>query len=285
HHRQIQQKQFVKGNTFVSKTTLNRKNDGREEIITVFRAVLSNPLTTCDDLYSVLEDQLKIAEDLLGDKNDYGRGVINRKIIIKKEEKPTDDEILTIPIGKPIHNTKIYIVDSIGNIAPIGIQGEICIAGDAVAHGYFNNEELNKKCFITNPFHKGNYHRLYRTGDLGMYLPDGSIKFLGRIDDQIKIRGRRIECGEVESILCSNAEIADAAVVGRKSEKGMELIAFYVSKHNEVVSLESLREFLKCKIPEYMIPALFIEQKRLPIMPNGKIDKKKLQQIAITQSA
>ncbi len=280
----IQNKQFVKGNSFVSKTTLNRKIGDREEPVVVFRAVLSNPLTTCDDLYSVLEDQLKIAENLLGDRNDYGRGVINRKIIIKKEVSP-HDEILTIPIGKPIYNTKVYIIDSSGNIAPMGIQGEICIAGEAVAQGYLNNPEQSMKCFIRNPYNNAPYDRLYRTGDLGMYLPDGTVKFLGRIDDQIKIRGIRVECGEVESILCSNPSIADSAVIGCNTEKGMKLIAFYVLKNDTVVSSELLGEYLKSKIPQYMIPSLFIEMKLLPVLPNGKIDKKKLKIIAASKVA
>lgn len=276
----IQQKQFVKGNSFVSKTTLKRKtNDIEEEVLTVFRAVLSNPLTTCDDMYSVLEDQLEIAESMLGDRNDYGKGVINRKIMIKKEVIP-HDEILTIPIGKPIYNTKVYIIDSSGNIAPVGIQGEICIAGEAVAQGYINNHEQNTRSFIRNPYHKAPYDHLYRTGDLGMYLPDGTVRYLGRIDDQIKIRGIRIECGEVESVLCSNPDIADAAVIGLKSVKGMELIAFYILKDAAPVSSETLRDFLRSKIPKYMIPTFFIEQNRLPVLTNGKIDKKKLKQIA-----
>jgi len=275
----IQQKQFLKGNSFVSKTTLKRKINDTEEEITVFRAVLSNPLTTCDDLYSVLKDQLEIAESMLGDRNDYGRGVINRKIMIKKEIMP-QDEIQTIPIGKPIYNTKVYIIDSSGNIAPVGIQGEICIAGEAVAQGYLNNQEQNMRSFVRNPYDKSPYDRMYRTGDLGMYLPDGTIRYLGRIDDQIKIRGIRVECGEVESILCSNPAIADAAVIGLKSVKGMELIAFYVLRNNTSVSSEILREFLKSKLPQYMIPTVFIEQKRLPVMTNGKTDKRKLKQIA-----
>jgi putative pyridoxal-dependent aspartate 1-decarboxylase len=275
----IQQKQFVKGNSFVSKTTLKRKINDKEEEITVFRAVLSNPLTTCDDLYSVLEDQLKIAESILGDRNDYGRGVINRKIIVKKEVMP-HDEIQTIPIGKPIHNTKVYIIDSSGNIAPTGIQGEICIAGEPVAQGYLNNHEQNMRSFIKNPYNKPPYDRLYRTGDLGMYLPDGTIKYLGRIDDQIKIRGIRVECGEVESILCSNSDVTDAAVIGLKSVKGMELIAFYVLRDNVSVSSETLREYLKSKLPQYMIPSIFIEQKRFPVLANGKTDKRRLKQIA-----
>jgi len=275
----IQQKQFVKGNSFVSKTTLKRKINGVEEDVTVFRAVLSNPLTTFDDLYSVLEDQLKIAESMLGDRNDYGRGVINRKIIIKKEVMP-HDEILTIPIGKPIYNTKVYIIDSSGNIAPVGIQGEICIAGESVAQGYINNHEQNTRSFIKNPYcDKSPYDRLYRTGDLGMYLQDGTIKYLGRIDDQIKIRGIRVECGEVESILCSNPDITDAAVIGIKTDKGMELIAFYILRNNASASSETLRSFLKSKLPQYMIPSAFIEQKRFPVLPNGKTDKRRLKQI------
>lgn len=276
----IQQKQFVSGNTFVSKTVLVRKNNGCEERITVFRAVLSNPLTTFDDLYCVLEDQLKIAEDLFDERNDYGRGVINGKVMDKKESVPSDEH-MSIPIGKPIYNTKVYIVDSMNHIAPIGIAGEICVAGEAVAYGYLNCDDLNLNRFVKNPFHhKAPYDRLYRTGDLGKYLADGSIMFLGRIDDQIKIRGIRIECGEIESILCSNPEIVDAAVVGNKSLKGMVLTAFYVPSKGVKMTSEILKEYLKCKIPEYMIPYLFIELSSLPVLTNGKIDKKKLKQIA-----
>lgn len=278
----IQKKQFVRGNTFVSKTVLARVVNGKSENVTVFRAVLSNPLTTFDDLFSVLEDQLNIAHDFLSDNNDYGKGIANRKVNIV-HDNISNDEKFTIPIGKPIYNTKVYIVDSSGNIAPIGVSGEICVSGDSVAFGYLNNEELNGSRFITNPFGKDPSERLYRTGDLGKYLPDGTITFLGRIDDQIKIRGIRIECGEIESILCSHRQIRDAAVIGKNSHRGMELVAYIVPEKENEIYIQDLKEFLKSKIPEYMVPSTFIEKSMLPVLPNGKVDKKKLRTAEVPQ--
>lgn len=276
----IQQKQFISGNTFVSKTILKRKIGEVEEDITVFRAVLSNPLTTYDDLYSVLEDQLKLAEILFGERNDYGRGIIKRKLSDKKDN-PQIDDLLTIPIGKPIYNTKVYILDSLNNIAPIGITGEICIAGEPVAYGYLNNDGINSGRFIENPYSKAPYDLLYRTGDLGKFLPDGLIKFLGRIDDQVKIRGIRVECGEIESVLCSDPDVVDAAVIGVKFSRDVELVCFYVAQKGAQLNEDKLRAILKSKIPQYMVPSNFIGLDALPVLPNGKIDKKKLKQVVV----
>ena len=118
-----------------------------------------------------------------------------------------DDNLSSIPIGKPIGNTQVYILDSHLNPVPIGVVGEIYIGGDGVARGYLNRPELTKEKFIANPFSSEPGARLYKTGDLGRYLPDGNIEFLGRIDDQVKVRGFRIEPGEIETVLCQHPEV------------------------------------------------------------------------------
>lgn len=178
-----------------------------------------------------------------------------------------------IPIGAPINNTQIYILDQQQNILPIGVIGEICIGGDGLAHGYINKAELTNEKFIANP-HKAN-SRIYRTGDRGRWLPNGSVEYLGRKDDQVKIRGFRIELGEIENALRLNAKIEDAVVLAKElltSEK--ELVAYLVC--NSELNISELRSELGKKIPAYMIPNHYVNLEQLPLTPNGKLDKKAL---------
>lgn len=175
-----------------------------------------------------------------------------------------------INIGKPIANTQIYILDKSNNILPIGIVGELCIAGDGLARGYYNNDTLTQQKFVANPFR--NSERMYRTGDLAKWLPDGNIEFLGRVDYQLKIRGYRIEPGEIEGCLKEIDTIKECAVVMREDSSGHKyLAAFYVSDKN--VELSKIRNHLSNRLPEYMIPATFIKLDKLPVTQNGKINK------------
>lgn len=179
----------------------------------------------------------------------------------------------TIPIGKPVYNTSAYIVDKYLNPVPAGIQGELLLGGIEVARGYVNNEALTSEKFVDNIFNnrKG---KLYKTGDLVKYGGDGNIYFLGRIDRQVKLRGFRIEPGEIESKLSGHPGIKEASVIVREDKPGNQRLAAYVVvKKNETVSDDDLKNFLRESLPEYMVPNAFVFLEQLPILPNGKIDR------------
>ncbi len=178
-----------------------------------------------------------------------------------------------VPIGKPIDNTKIYIVDKNNRLLPKGIPGELCIAGDGLARGYLNRQELTAEKFVDNPYELGK--RMYKTGDLARWLPDGNIEFLGRIDYQVKIRGFRIELGEIENMLLKHVDIKDAIVVDREDAEGNKYLSAYIVSENEVNSSE-LRKYLRNGLPEYMIPSYFVQLEKMPLTSNGKIDRNAL---------
>jgi amino acid adenylation domain-containing protein len=181
---------------------------------------------------------------------------------------------LTVPIGKPISNTQLYVLDLQLQPVPIGVIGEIFIAGKSLARGYLNHPELTREKFITNPFGKG---VLYQTGDLGRHSPDGNLEFIGRIDNQIKIRGIRIELGEIKSSLNRHPQIENTEIVATgNSKKDQMVIAYYRSKDNQQISPKILRDFLKQKLPGYMIPSAFVYLDRIPLTTSGKIDRNAL---------
>ncbi|MCK4258971.1 MAG: amino acid adenylation domain-containing protein [Halanaerobiales bacterium] len=180
-----------------------------------------------------------------------------------------DLEEKTIPIGKPIYNTKIYILDKYQKLAPIGVLGEICIAGVGIARGYLNRPELTAEKFIPNPFDSS--QKIYKTGDMGRWLPDGNIEFLGRIDNQVKIRGYRIELGEIEHQLLEHEAIKEVTVIDRiDSTQSKYLVAFIVASDD--LSSAELRTYLANKLPEYMIPSYFVTLDQLPLTSSGKVD-------------
>ncbi|NJN12721.1 MAG: amino acid adenylation domain-containing protein [Richelia sp. RM1_1_1] len=182
-----------------------------------------------------------------------------------------------VPIGRPIANTQIYILDSYQQNLPVGVPGEIYIGGLGLAKGYLNYPELTAQKFILNPFCKKPMARLYKTGDLGRYLPDGNIEFLGRIDHQVKIRGFRIELEEIATVLLQNTDILQAVVLAKENNLNEKyLIAYIVIKLEKLLTRDELRGFLKDKLPEYMIPANFIFLAALPVTSNGKIDHQAL---------
>ena len=177
------------------------------------------------------------------------------------------------PIGRPLANVQIHLLDAEGRVVPVGMQGEIHIGGIGVARGYLGRPDLTAQRFRPDPFHPGG--RLYRTGDLGRHRPDGRIDFLGRIDQQVKIRGHRIELGEVEASLLRHAAVAAAVVVARAdSAGGMRLVAYSVAGSGmSAPSAAELRQFLADALPAYMLPSAFVALDRLPVTPNGKIDR------------
>lgn len=178
-----------------------------------------------------------------------------------------------IPIGKPVHNTKIYILNADMQLQPIGVAGELCISGESLSRGYLNRPELNNDKFVLNPFITGD--KIYKTGDLARWLPDGNIEFLGRIDNQVKIRGYRIELGEIESHIANIKGIKNQAVNVYEDKNGEKSICAYYVSHLEV-SASEIRKELSKKLPGYMIPVYYVRLKELPLSPNGKLDRKAL---------
>src|SRR5690606_24688232 len=178
----------------------------------------------------------------------------------------SSDRIDYVPIGKPISNTEIYILDAELKQVPIGAKGEIFIGGFGVASGYLNKEELTQEKFINNPF-KENL-KLYRTGDYGRWLPDGNVEYFGRNDNQVKIWGNRVEIGEIENVILNHESVLDVAVlIIEKEDKENYLIAFIIGS----VSFEvrALRSYLVNSLPGYMVPTQFTIKKSLPVTSNG----------------
>jgi amino acid adenylation domain-containing protein len=189
-----------------------------------------------------------------------------------------------ILIGRPIANTRAYILDARQRVVPIGVSGELCIGGDGVARGYLNHPDLTAQRFMVNPFVKGD--RLYRTGDLARYLSDGSIEFLGRNDHQVKIRGYRVELGEIETQLASHDKVQTAAVLVRM--EGVEekrLVAYVVPCAASSLTAEELRAHLTAALPAYMVPGTFILLESLPLTANGKLDRHALSGMEIADRA
>ncbi len=184
-----------------------------------------------------------------------------------------NEDLRSIPIGRPIGNTQVYVLDRYGNPTPIGVPGELHIGGTGLARNYLNRPELTREKFISSLFSEEPGERLYKTGDLVRYLPDGNIEFLGRRDNQIKIRGFRIELGEIEAILGQYPAVREAIVLVRENErKEKRLIAYIVPDQQQVITSNELRHFMKEKLPEYMIPSDFLLLEAFPITPNGKLD-------------
>jgi len=184
----------------------------------------------------------------------------------------------TVPLGRPISNTEIYILDSHFQPMPVGTAGELYIGGAALGRGYLNQLELTAEKFIANPFAGApGEARLYKTGDRARYLPDGNIEFLGRTDNQVKIRGFRIELGEIESLLAQHPDVGAAVIIAREDTPGdKRLVAYVVPKQEPAPTWSELRRFLFEQVPEYMVPAAFVILEALPLTANGKVDRRSL---------
>ena len=196
---------------------------------------------------------------------------------------PAEGNVDRIPIGRPIDNMRLYVLRD-GRQVPIGETGELCIAGVGLARGYLNNPGLTAEKFTDNPANPG--ERIYRTGDVARWLPDGNVEYLGRDDNQVKIRGLRIELGEIENAIREHPGVADAvAVVRRPSEAVAMIIAYIVCRHE--IDLASLKRRLKEVLPEYMIPNQFEKIDAIPLTPSGKADRKALPEptVSAAQSA
>ncbi|MEH2261609.1 amino acid adenylation domain-containing protein [Nostoc sp.] len=181
------------------------------------------------------------------------------------------------PIGQPIANTQIYILDKYLQAVPVGVAGELYIGGVCLARGYLSRKELTLEKFISNPFDETGGSRLYKTGDLARYLSDSNIEYLGRIDNQVKIRGFRIELGEVEALLSQHGDVQASCVIAREDTPGNKRLVAYVVAHQDYPpTISELRQFLKAKLPEYMVPNAFVMLESLPLTPSGKVDRRAL---------
>ncbi len=182
-----------------------------------------------------------------------------------------------VPIGRPISNTQTYVLDEQMNLSPTGVAGELYLGGVGLARGYWHRCELTAEKFVPDPFGSEAGGRLYRTGDWARWRPNGSLEYIGRRDEQVKLRGNRIELGEIETALRLHPKIQDAAVIISQDAAGEKRIAAYlVSNEDQVPSQAQLRKYLADKMPEYMIPAVFIPLAELPLSPNGKLDRRRL---------
>ncbi|PBP69979.1 non-ribosomal peptide synthetase, partial [Pseudomonas syringae] len=181
-------------------------------------------------------------------------------------------------IGRPIANTQVYLLDAHGQPVPIGVSGEIYIGGAGVARGYLNRPELTAERFLDDPFSAETAARMYRTGDLGRWLADGNIEYLGRNDDQVKLRGVRIELGEIEAQLKQIADIRDAVVIAQEDTPGEKrLTAYYTMQEAaQAMTAQTLRAALQARLPEYMVPAAYVKVSEWPLTPNGKLDRRAL---------
>lgn len=182
-----------------------------------------------------------------------------------------------VTIGRPLDNTRVYILDEALHPVPVGVAGELCIAGIGLARGYLNRADLTASSFVPDPFSREPGARLYRTGDRACWREDGTIEFRGRLDDQVKIRGYRIEPGEIEAALRRHESVGDAAVVPRTLREGdRHLIAYVVAANGERLERDALRTALRRTLPEYMIPSMFVELDAMPLTANGKLDRQAL---------
>jgi amino acid adenylation domain-containing protein/non-ribosomal peptide synthase protein (TIGR01720 family) len=186
----------------------------------------------------------------------------------------------SVPIGKPIANTIIYLLDKDMGLVPVGVPGEIYISSPGVARGYLNNDDVTARSFLPNPFIEGDI--IYRTGDLGRWRSDGIMEYLGRVDYQIKIRGYRIELGEIESALLKHPSIHDCVVTDKNRSGDRYIAGYYVSETE--IDTSGLKDFLRNFLPEYMVPSYFMRLESLPLSPNGKIDRNALPEIDAEQS-
>lgn len=273
----LQTKQFELGKTFVSKTTIWSSKYAM--YVVSLRVVLSNPLTSFEDINYVLQDQIEIAEKYIEDGDSFSR---KENFLLKP---------LTVPIGKPIANTTIYILDEQQNQVDCGVEGEIHISGSCLSNGYFQDKILTSQKYISNPFYDSNGSILYKTGDMGRFLPDGNIEYLYRQDTQIKINGQRVNLLEIEAAINNFQHIKTSVVLcNDELSKNLDsavryLLAFIIWEKNiSNRPLNDLIDSLGTILPDYMIPKKIIEVEDLPLNSSGKIDKAKLLELYVNNN-
>ncbi|MBI4524344.1 MAG: amino acid adenylation domain-containing protein [Deltaproteobacteria bacterium] len=285
---------------FVALQQLAEVVDGQESILTSVREIITagEPLQITRNVASLFR---KLKSCSL--HNQYGPSESHVVTAFTLTGSPSDWPALP-PIGRPIANTQIYSLDSHLQPVPVGVPGELYIGGVGLARGYLNHPDLTAEKFIPNPFSNERGARLYKTGDLVRYLSDGHIEFLGRIDHQVKIRGFRIELGEIETVLSQHPAVRETVVVAREEVENAEcrlriaegdegesenpkskihdlksekwLVAYFVPEQNQAPTASELRSFLMEKLPEHMVPSVFVPLEALPLTPNGKVNRRAL---------
>jgi amino acid adenylation domain-containing protein len=207
--------------------------------------------------------------------NLYGPSESSDVSTVYKVSKERWSKLISVPIGKPINNLSVYILDKNNNLQPPGLVGELCVSGEIIARGYLNRPDLTAEKFIQNPFVDG--QRIYKTGDMARWLPDENLECLGRIDHQVKLRGLRIEVEEIETVLRQHTAVRQAVVIMRGDVfKEKCLVAYLVTNDQTNFSLVELRTFLSKKLPVFMLPSAFVRLETLPLNPNGKVDRRAL---------
>ena len=207
--------------------------------------------------------------------NEYGPTETTVTAIELKADENYQVSTIALPIGKPIANTRLFIADKIKNLLPVGVAGELYMAGAGVARGYLNRPELTAEKFIVNCFNVHHNEMMYATGDLARWLPDGTVEYLGRVDEQVKIRGYRVELGEIEYALQEFETVKQAVVVARTDKDGQKkLVAFVVV--NSILNQLQIQSGLRKKLPDYMVPSQIVSIENIPLSANGKVDKKAL---------
>jgi putative pyridoxal-dependent aspartate 1-decarboxylase len=265
----IQQEQFLRAKTFVSKTRVLHSATARTPV-TVFRVVFSNPLVSFDDLRDVLHDQLEVASLFVEDDAALA-SLVDEMLTLKNHLK--DEHADAVPLGTPIDNMRVYLLDQQMQLLPQGARGEVYVGGPGLALGYLNRPELTSTEFVANPF-SSTPERLYKTGDMARWLPGGSLQFSGRADAQCKLRGMRVELGEIEAALQGVAGVNGAVVQLNHDLK--QLVAYVVLDQGQAACGNTLRGALRRILPDYMLPELFVFVDSFAMTVSGKIDRKRL---------
>ena len=272
--------QFLDGQTFVSKTSLNVKSVS-DDSIRVFRVVLSNPIVTKQDLKAVLINQLEIAAREI-EQPSYD---IDSQIdFIKNFSGQTETE--TVPIGKPISNMKVFLLDDARQLVPLGVKGDVYVSGPGLALGYQNHEELNAERFVTSQWDEKKCV-MFKTGDVARWLENGELQYVGRSDNCVKIRGAMVDLVEIEMLISQLEGVKEVALVATKViGEDLQIVAYIVDEsfgnNQEIASM--IRTQLRTKVPAYMIPEYFVSMEVLPKTPSGKINRKLLPVLTADQS-
>ncbi len=196
---------------------------------------------------------------------------------VDRDTQNAQDGVCAPSIGRPISNTQVFILDTCLQLVPIGVVGELCVGGISLSRGYLFQPELTAEKFVPHPFSSEPGARLYRTGDLARYLPDGQIEFIGRLDEQVKLRGYRIELGEIESVLKNQAQVREAVVLAREDRVGNKrLVAYIIPEQATQFSWEQVQAALQQRLPDYMVPLLYVVLEAFPLTSNGKVDRRAL---------
>ena len=234
-------------------------------------------MATGEALAAELVDRWLLAYPEIPIANTYGPTETSDDVTLLVLRKPITEKRAIVPIGRPLPNISIFVLDRELRPVPIGVPGEICIGGIGVGEGYWQQPDKTKAVFVSSPFPQLCEDPIYRSGDLGRWLPDGSVEFLGRIDQQVKVRGFRVEPGEIEAVLTRHPAIQDAAVVAAYDSAGNNrLVGYFVARKDQSVATGELRQFLQGVLADHMVPAALVPLSALPLTPLGKVDRKAL---------